>query len=601
MSTAAATPVYGWNDIPWRTVEKNVFKLQKRIYRATKKGDRKTVHRLQRLLTKSWQARCLAVRRIAQDNHGKKTAGVDGVKSISPSERTKLVEEIRSIPSPKPVRRVWIPKPGKEEKRPLGIPTIRDRAGQAVVKLALEPEWEAKFEPNSYGFRPGRSCHDAAEAIFAVIKYTPRYVLDADIKGCFDNIDHQALLKKLDTFPLFRRVIKAWLKAGTMEGFGFQATESGTPQGGIISPLLANVALHGLEETIRGSFPRKKVVNGETDHAYRPKVVKYADDFVILHKELDVVIRCKQIAAEWLATMGLELKDSKTRITHTLNEHEGQVGFDFLGFNFRHHRVGKTHRTNCGGAAKRGSDRMLPFKTIVRPTKEAVKRHYRAVANTISTGNAWDQEELIRRLNPMIRGWSNYYSTVVSKKTYSKLDHLVCRRLLRWGYRRHGKKGRRWVAAKYFNLRRDKGSIRPWDFMVDKRTRLHRYADTRIRRHVQVDPKRSPFDGDFTYWSMRMKRYVAASLSLAKLLQKQDGKCTHCGLFFRPGDGMEIVPVASGAEGGYSNLQLLHRHCLQAKTMKDKANRRIEDNDRAGEEPYEMETLTYGSEDRRGQ
>lgn len=565
MNTTATPSVYGWNEVPWKTVERDVFKLQKRIYRATKEGNKKAVHKLQRLLTTSWSSRCLAVRRVAQDNHGKNTAGVDGVKSIPPTERMKLVEEVRTIPAPKPVRRVWIPKPGKEEKRPLGIPTIRDRAAQAVVKLALEPEWEAKFEPNSYGFRPGRSCHDAVEAIFASIKYRPRYVLDADIKGCFDNIDHQALLGKLDTFPRLRRVIKAWLRAGIMEGLEFQTTERGTPQGGIISPLLANVALHGLEETITKSFPASKVVDGKRDERYRPKVVRYADDFVVLHKDLDVVLRCKQVAADWLATMGLELKDSKTRITHTLDEYEGSVGFDFLGFTFRQHRVGKTHRPSCGAIARRDCDRMLPFRTIIRPSKAGVMRHYRAVADLVFRGAAWEQEALIQRLNPLVRGWANYYSTVVSKKTYSKLDHLVCWRLLRWGYRRHPHKGRRWVAAKYFNLRRDKGSIRPWDFMVDKDTRLHRYADTAIVRHVQVDPARSPFDGDFTYWTRRMQHYAAASLSLVKLLRKQDGKCPCCGLYFRPGDGMEIVPVVPGAGTGYSNLRLLHRHCLPVK------------------------------------
>jgi RNA-directed DNA polymerase len=567
MSTAA-TPVYGWNDIPWREVEKGVFKLQKRIYRATERGDTRTAHRLQRLLATSWQARCLAVRRVAQDNRGKKTAGVDGVKLITPAERSNLVHEIRTLPRPKPVRRVWIPKPGKDEKRPLGIPTMRDRAAQALVKLALEPEWEAKFEPNSYGFRPARSCHDAAEAIFNAIKYVPRYVLDADIKGCFDNIDHAALLEKLDTIPLFRRAVRAWLKAGVMEGFDIQVTESGTPQGGVISPLLANVALHGLEHAVRDAFPEQKLVDGVREYRYRPKIVRYADDFVILHKDLDVVLRCKQIAAEWLATMGLELKDSKTRITHTLHEYDGQVGFDFLGFHFRQHHVGKTHRIKCGGAAKRGADGRLPFKTLTKPSRAAVKRHYGAVASIIGMGAAADQRKLIEQLNPRVRGWANYYSTVVSKKAYSRLDHLVCKRLLRWGYRRHPNKSRRWVAAKYFNLRRDKGSIRPWDFMVDKNTRLFRYADTRIQRHVQVDPARSPFDGDFTYWSKRMKKYEAASTSVARLLRKQDGKCSHCGLLFMPADRTETAPTIGSTGKGYSNLDLLHRHCLKERNRR---------------------------------
>jgi RNA-directed DNA polymerase len=360
------------------------------------------------------------------------------------------------------------------------------------------------------------------------------------------------------------------------------------------------VALHGLERTIRESFPDEPRVNGVKIYRNRPRIVRYADDFVILHKDLEVVLRCKQIAADWLAAMGLELKDSKTRIAHTLVEHEGRVGFNFLGFNFRQYPVGKTHRTNCGAAARRGTDGRLPFKAIVKPTKEAVKRHYEQVATIISSEKSGRQQDLIRQLNPKIRGWSNYYSTVVSKVTYSRLDHLVCRRLLRWGYRRHPHKSRRWVAAKYFNLRRDKGSVRPWDFMVDRESRLHRYADTRIQRHVQVNPERSPFDGDFTYWSKRMKHYAAASLSLVKLLQKQDGKCLHCGLYFRPTDGMEIFQLDRRKGHGYQNLGLFHRHCLVAKSDRAKTTRRTKEKDPPVEEPYEVETLTYGSEDQRG-
>jgi RNA-directed DNA polymerase len=208
---------YEWNRLPWRKLERRVFKLQTRIYRASRRGDVKTVHRLQRLLRKSWSAKCLAVRRVTQDNQGKRTAGVDGVASLKPSERLTLVNNLRLTEKAQPTRRVWIPKPGKAEKRPLGIPTMAERARQALLKLALEPEWEARFEPNSYGFRPGRSAHDAIEAIFNCIRVKPKFALDADISGCFDNISHQALLTTLNAPSAIRRQVKAWLKAGVME------------------------------------------------------------------------------------------------------------------------------------------------------------------------------------------------------------------------------------------------------------------------------------------------------------------------------------------------------------------------------------------------
>jgi RNA-directed DNA polymerase len=206
-----------WKHINWRKLEKRVYKLQKRIYRASQRGDVKIVRRLQKTLMKSWSAKCLAVRRVTQDNTGKKTAGVDGLKSLTQKQRLRLAKEIKLGSKVKPTRRVWIPKPGRDEKRPLGIPTMYDRALQALVKLALEPEWEARFEPNSYGFRPGRSCHDAVGAIFNAIRFKQKYVLDADIAKCFDQIDHKALLNKLNTFPTIRRQIRAWLKAGVMD------------------------------------------------------------------------------------------------------------------------------------------------------------------------------------------------------------------------------------------------------------------------------------------------------------------------------------------------------------------------------------------------
>jgi RNA-directed DNA polymerase len=227
-----AKPMYEWNQIPWRKLERIVFKLQKRIYQASQRGDVKTVHRLQKLLMNSWAAKCIAVRRVTQDNQGKKTAGVDGNKSLTPKARLNLVGTLKITGKSSPSRRVWIPKPGKLEKRPLGIPTIHDRALQTLVKMVLEPEWEAKFEPNSYGFRPGRSTHDAVEAIFGHLRMKPKFILDADISQCFDKIDHQKLLDKLQTTPTLRRQVKAWLKSGVIDNNIFQKTIEGTPQGG---------------------------------------------------------------------------------------------------------------------------------------------------------------------------------------------------------------------------------------------------------------------------------------------------------------------------------------------------------------------------------
>jgi RNA-directed DNA polymerase len=240
------SPMYGWEALPWHQLERSAFKLQRRIYRATCQGDTKKVRQLQRLLLSSRAAKLLAVRRVTQDNRGKNTAGVDGVKTVPAPERLEMARSLTLKDKASPVRRVYIPKPGTDELRPLGIPTVRDRATQTLVKLALEPEWEFRFEPNSYGFRPGRSCWDAIQAIFLSVQRKPKYVLDADIAKCFDRINHDELLRKVGAGPRVTRQLRAWLKAGYLDGDQLFPTEAGTPQGGTISPLLANIALHGL-------------------------------------------------------------------------------------------------------------------------------------------------------------------------------------------------------------------------------------------------------------------------------------------------------------------------------------------------------------------
>ena len=544
-----------WHSINWRKLERSVYKLQKRIYQASARGDVKAYRRLQKTLMKSWSARALAVRRVTQDNQGKKTAGVDGVKSLTPKQRLELTGNLNLGSKVSPTRRVWIPKPGTEEKRPLGIPTMKDRALQALVKLVLEPEWEARFEPNSYGFRAGRSCHDAIGAIFNAINGKPKYVLDADIAKCFDRINQEKLLIKLNTSPTIRRQIRAWLKAGVMDGKQLFPTSEGTPQGGVISPLLANIALHGMEERIK---QYTETLEGRKQHNYQSlSLIRYADDFVILHKDITVVQRCKEIISEWLQGMGLELKPSKTRLTHTLHQYEQEKpGFDFLGFTIQQFPVGKYH-------SKQG------FKTIITPSKQKQKVHYDQIASVIEAHKAAPQAALISRLNPIIRGWANYYATVVSKVTYSDIDHLMYQKLNAWAKHRHPKKNGKWVSKRYWqSIDGDN-----WVFATRKEgstsLRLLNHADTPIVRHVKVKGESSPYDGNLVYWSTRMGNNPEMPTRVSKLLKKQKGKCTHCEMFFREDDVMEvdhIIPKSKGGKDEYKNLQLLHRHCHDTKT-----------------------------------
>ena len=417
-----------WKDLNWRKLEKVTFKLQKRIFQASERGDVKAVRKLQKTLINSWSAKCIAVRRVTQDNQGKNTAGVDGIKSLTPKQRMNLVGRLKLTNKVKPTRRVNIPKPGTTETRPLGIPTINDRALQSLVKLALEPEWEAKFEPNSYGFRPGRSCHDAIGAIFDSIKQKAKYVLDADIAKCFDRIDHKALISKIHTYPTLSRQIKTWLKAGYMDGKNLFHTEEGTPQGGVISPLLANIALHGMEERVK---QYAETLKGEkTKNRQSLSLIRYADDFVIIHEDLNVIKKCKEIITDWLSDMGLELKPSKTKLIHTLNKTDGNVGFEFLGFHIQQHKVGNYRCANNTNGTPLG------FNTLITPSKAKIKTHLVKIAEVIETHKTAPQAALISKLNPIIRGWSNYYSTVVSKETFSKVDALTYDKLRAWARKR---------------------------------------------------------------------------------------------------------------------------------------------------------------------
>ena len=570
----ASKPMYKWRDIPWRKLERDVYKLLLRIYRAAQRGDKRTVRKLQRLLSKSWSAKCLAVRRVTQDNQGKNTAGVDGVKTLTPKQRLELVGQLEVRSQARPARRVWIPKPGRTEKRPLGIPVMYDRALQGLVKMALEPEWEAYFETNSYGFRPGRGCHDAIEAIYNSIRFKPKWVLDADIAKCFDRIDHKALLEKLNTSPIFRRQIRAWLRAGVIDAGQMFETIEGTPQGGVISPLLANVALHGLEEKVMSLVRYNKEKQELT-------VVRYADDLVVIHKDKGLIEKAQEVVAKWLGGIGLELKPEKTKITHTLNGEN--PGLDFLGFHVRQYEVGK-YRTG-----KNGHGEPLGFKTLIKPSKDSIDRHKRRLSSIVTGHKNAPQEALINKLNPVIRGWSNYFKTVVSKDAYQSWDNYLWEILWKWAKRRHPNKSKHWIARKYWSI----GEDGHWQFRCktkDVEITLGKHSQVEIRRHVKVKGPASPYDGNLVYWSTRLGKSPELSNRVAGLLKRQKGKCRECGLTFRNEDSWEVdhvKPLSLGGKDRWDNIQLLHKHCHDVKTTRD-GSCRTHDKGGSIEEPDEV-------------
>lgn len=567
-----------WETIDWCKVERYVFKLQKQIFKASRQGDKRKVRQLQKTLMRSWYNRLLAVRRVSQDNRGKKTAGVDGVKSLKPIARIKLAKNLRLKGKSKATRRVWIPKPGKDEKRPLGIPTMHDRALQGVIKNAIEPEWEAVFEPNSYGFRPGRACQDAIQQIRISVERKPKYVLDADISKCFDKIDHTALLEKLGYTGKVRSQIKAWLKSGVIDNKTFLETEEGTPQGGVVSPLLANVALHGLEKHLN-EFAKTidmRRSDGRRQQGWQDKVqslnfIRYADDFVLMHKDKKVILDGKKVIEKWLSEIGLELKPSKTRIAHTLlpeESEDGNAGFNFLGFHIRTFKVGYHSSFRLSTGKRPG------IRTLITPTKEAYKKHQKKLRDTIKDKKIEGQAELIGKLNPIIRGWMNYYksSDISTVGGNANQDNDLYHKLRSWG-RRRCKANWKSAYEKYWNYTTVKGRKVIRFSTRDNGLYLTRHTDTPCsNRYVKVKGNASPFDGNLSYWATRMGRHPEMDSLKASLLKKQKGKCTRCGLYIRNGDIQEtdhIIAKKLDGKNVYSNYQLLHGHCHDEKTAED--------------------------------
>nr|YP_009710064.1 hypothetical protein [Coleochaete scutata]QFU80169.1 hypothetical protein [Coleochaete scutata] len=473
-----------WNEIKWKRVDRYIHTLQNRIYNASKNDDLAEVQKLQKILMKSPSAKLKAVRKVSQENRGKKTSGVDGVRELTPIQQWKMAQEITLDGKAKAIRRVWIPKPNSEEKRPLGIPTMKDRAKQALAAMALEPEWEAKFETNSYGFRPGRSCHDAVEAIFISINRKERYVLEGDIAKCFDKINHEALLAKINTFPAMRRQIKAWLRAGIMEGSELFPSETGTPQGGVISPLLANIALHGMENMLKEYISQRPMRDqhgkamGKRQKMEQLTIVRYADDFVILHPRLEIIEECKEKISEWLVAMGLELKPSKTHILHSRLSISGKKpGFNFLGFNIRQYSIGKYQI--------RKSKLALNFRTLIKPQREKTQSHIRQISTEMRKTK--DPSQLLLRINPIIAGWTRYYRSAVSATIFKWCDTWLFRRLFEWASKKHPTRGAKWIRTKYFHTLGNQNWVFGYKKIADEQLiTVKTYTSTFIERHVKV-------------------------------------------------------------------------------------------------------------------
>ena len=459
-----------WTDVDWDDIEKHVNRLQVRIAKAVKQGKWNLVRRLRYLLTNSFYAKLLAVRRVTK-NKGKKTAGIDGAKWITPNSKMNAARILSDKKyKAKPLRRVYIPKPGTNKKRPLGIPTMYDRAMQALYAIALQPIAETTADPRSFGFRRHRSTQDARQYAYCCLggRYSAKWILEGDIKGCFDNINHDWLL---DNIPMDKSILKQFLKAGFVYNRHLNPTTAGTPQGGIISPILANMTLDGMEKAIASVYHVGK--NGKIDKCrYNPNKVnfeRYADDFIVTANSEETAKGLVELIKEFLKERGLELSEEKTHITH-IND-----GFDFLGWNFRKYTE----------------------KLLIKPSRKSKGNIIRKISDVIKRAKAWKQDELISVLNPIITGWSNYHRSAVSKETFSKLDHIIWNMLWKWAKRRHPNKGSKWVKRRYWH---PKGT-QNWVFSTGK-NRLKLFSDTKIVRCTGLKLDKNPYI-DQEYFNLR--------------------------------------------------------------------------------------------------
>lgn len=546
---SALPNITDWQQISWQEIEGYVEKLQQRIYHAESLGEVRKVRDLQRMLINSEATLLLSIRRVTQLNKGKRTAGVDGYKALTPSERLELYHTMKEqnikCHNPKPAYRTYIEKKNGKL-RPLGIPTIKDRIYQNIVRMALEPQWEARFEPTSYGFRPKRNCHDAIERIFNTVKGGKKqWIFEGDFKGCFDNLNHKFILEQLKSFPQ-SELIEKWLKAGFVDNSVFNETEEGTPQGGIISPLLANIALHGMEEVLGikyNTVNRKDEVTYENRTKYA--MARYADDFVIMCENEQDALDLFEVLKPYLESRGLELAQEKTKVTHITE------GFDFLGFNV------KRYKTENGS------------KLIIKPSKDSIKSFKGKISETTKMLYGKNIQTLINTLNPIIIGTANYWSSVVSKEVYTEMDNYIWINVYGFLRRLHPKKGWNWIKDRYFKPDKTGQSKNKW-ILTDPITsnQLKKMAWTPIVRHQQIKHNYSPYNKELKeYFEKRdIKEFDKNNVAYRqKLAKKQEYKCPLCGMSVTDfKEGLEThhkIPKVKGGSDEYKNLQLVHISC----------------------------------------